>query len=105
MRPLAGELRERVTLYVKAGRDAAGARLPFAEGPEHWASVQPERPRIGTAGERHTGQPRWRIVMRADAAPLPGDRLKWKQKTFEVLFETRDPRLPDRVTLIAEERP
>lgn len=102
---LAGALSERVELQRRGGaRDALGgaagdwASLGFA-----WAGVRPDGTAAAVTGEAADGQPRWRVTLRARSDLMIEDRILWVGRRLRVLSVTRDPSLPDRVLIKAEE--
>ena len=94
---LAGLLDTKVTIERRdPERDGlGGAAGEWAVLRVAWAAISPIRGRDETW---------WRLVMR-DEAPVAavGDRVRWGGRLLELWVETRDPRLPDRVSFEAEE--
>ncbi|MFD1952260.1 head-tail adaptor protein [Sphingomonas arantia] len=91
---LAGLLRERVTvLRGDPARDAqGGVSGVFTLVGTVWAGCVPD-------GER-----RWRIAMRPCDVAV-GDRIGRVAMQLRVVRVLADPRMPDRITLFAEEEP
>jgi hypothetical protein len=90
---LAGLLRERVTVAREGPRDALGgvAGAAAAVG-SAWAGCVPD------------GPGRWRIAMRPFDVRAD-DRIARAGMQLRVLRVLTDPRMPDRITIYAEEVP
>jgi len=102
---LAGDLRERVELQRRDGaRDAIGGAVgAWVSLGMAWAAVEYERIGVGVAGEAADASPWWRVTMRARGDVSVGDRLLWNGRVLAIRSVERDPRLPDRLRLRAEE--
>ena len=89
-RPLAGLLRERVTLWRPGGRDAfGGASGDMVAIAAVWAGCVSD------------GGAKWRVAMRP-CAVAAGDVLERVSMRLAVTEVIADPRLPDRITVRAE---
>ena len=93
-RGLAGLLRERVTVMRDdASRDALGGGTgAVAIVATVWAGCVPD------------GDRRWRIAMRPCGVRV-GDRIGRVGMTLRAVRVLADPRMPDRITVYAEEAP
>ncbi len=100
----AGTLSERVSVWRSPGRNAAGAALAESEQAKAWAAVSPQQAGIDVRGGRQGTFGRWTLLMRVGDAPLVGDGLRWRTARLRVLSVTRDPRVADRVRVLAEAR-
>ena len=101
----AGRLRERVTwLGPSAGQDALGAAgEDWTVRDTVWAAVEPEARGALVAGEAAAALPLWRVTMRPCAIAV-GDRIELAWATIDVREVRSDPRVPDRIVAIGEER-
>lgn len=100
MSALAGRLGERVTLLVAGPRDALGGAGGWHDGPTLWAGVAPD----GAGGGGGAGAAaRWRVTLRATAAAVAAERLRWRGTVLRVRRVASDPAAPDRVVLLTEE--
>lgn len=101
----AGTLRERVTwLRPTSGRDALGA------GEQDWtvldviaAAVLPAGTSGAFAGDARSALPRWQVTVRPCGIGV-GDRIDWAGAILDVQEVQADPRLPDRIVAIGEQR-
>lgn len=101
----AGAMNERVTLLKPtAGRDALGdAGGDWTMVDLVWARVVPAATGPDHAGDTRAGLPRWRMWMRPCAVAV-GDRIERVNGVLDIVEVTADPAMPDRVTILGEER-
>jgi head-tail adaptor len=103
---LAGALNERVAIETwVAARDAAGAEAG------HWqavgaaaAAILPDGLARSPLGEARRSGQRWRVTLRAGPALGLTSRLIWQGRVLAVLAVERDPRRPERLSALCEER-
>ncbi len=102
---LAGALRERVTIFRRAGaRDAlGGASGGWAAIAAAWAAIVPDGAGDEVSGDALDAAPRWRVTLRAPAQATIGDRIGWGARMLRVRGRSDDPAARDRVMLAAEE--
>ncbi len=105
MTGFAGTMRERVTLLTRApARDALGAAgEEWVPVEMVWASVVPEGQGALYAGDARDALPLWKVTLRPCAVRV-GDRIERVSGTLDVRSVRIDPRQPDRVIAIGEER-
>lgn len=106
MAEFAGSLGERVEAetLMRNGDGTGGMSGDFAPAGAHWAALSPEGRGAGAEGEALRGRPRYRLTMRAATGVGLGTRFRWKGKLLHVLRVEPDPRAPDRVRLLVEDR-
>ena len=104
-----GALREAVGVehWVPA-RDDSGddAGAWTAVGPA-WAALVPVDAGVtslASVGERRVGRPRFRLTLRATPGIGMTSRFQWRGRLLAVLRAEPDPRTPDRMTLLVEDR-
>lgn len=106
MTEFSGRLRERVTAERAPDTpDGAGGRTgDWSPAGSHWASLAPEGRGPGVRGENEVLRPRFRLMLR----PAPGlgldTRFRWQGRLLHVVRVETDPRFPDRLALIVEDR-
>ncbi|WP_448582476.1 head-tail adaptor protein [Thermaurantiacus sp.] len=104
---IAGRLKQRVRLErrVHTPDGAGGSHEVWQTVGEHWAEMRPAdslNMSAVVADTRVTAR-RWRVLMRAGIDIALGMRLTWQGLDLRVTGIQRDPQLPDRVAVIAEE--
>lgn len=103
---LSGTLRERVAIEAwVAVREATGADAG------HWqavgaaaAAIVPDGLARSPLGEARRSGQRWRVTLRAGPDIGLTSRLIWQGRVLAVLAVERDPRRPDRLQALCEER-
>jgi head-tail adaptor len=101
----AGRLRERVIL-LRRSADLDGLGAPSDDWTAHdmpWAAIEPEGHGAIFEGGSAAAMPVWRVMMRPCEVAV-GDRVAWAWATIDVREVRSDPRLPDRIVAIGEER-
>ncbi len=104
---IAGRLKQRVRLEQKVPTpDGAGGSLDvWRTVGEHWAEMRPVdsvNMSAVVADTRVTAR-RWRVLMRGGIEVALGMRLSWRGLDLRVTGIDRDPQMPDRMTVVAEE--
>lgn len=101
----AGRLRARLDVERWTGvpDGAGGFEARWTPSGAVWAEIATAGQRAATEGGQHFTHPRFRAVMRE------GDldrscRLRWGNRVLSVLNVSRDPKHPDRMQLLLEER-
>lgn len=104
-----GALREAVGVEQwTPARDDSGddAGAWTAAGPA-WAALVPVDvgvTALPSIGERRVGRPRFRLTLRATPGVGVTSRFRWRDRVLAVLRVEPDPRTPDRMTLLVEDR-
>ncbi len=96
----AGLLRERVALEHWQGDPEGGA---WVAAGEHWASLVPHEAQTQVVGEGRSSRSRYRLMLRSIGVTL-AHRFLWRDRVLAVVRLEPDPRMPDRQTLIVEDR-
>jgi head-tail adaptor len=102
---LAGALRERVTIEIRASnRDtAAGATGRYVYSGQAWASLMPLVPASLSQADALSAKPRWQVTMRKRESVDLGARLTWRGKYLAVRSVISDPREPAYLIATCEE--
>lgn len=103
-----GGLREVVAVenWVGAADDAAGVWAPAGEA---FAALVPvartsDAHPGAVVGEGRVSRPRYTLTLRARGDVGLASRFRWRERTLAVLRIDPDPRLPDRTTMLVEDR-
>lgn len=104
---IAGRLKQRIRIErrVHAPDGAGGSHEIWRPVGEHWAEMRPVdslNMSAVVADTRVTAR-RWRVLMRAGIEVALGMRLRWQGLDLRVTGIDRDPQMPDRITVVAEE--
>lgn len=104
---IAGRLKQRIRIErrVHAPDGAGGSHEIWRPVGEHWAEMRPVdslNMSAVVADTRVTAR-RWRVLMRAGIEVALGMRLRWQGLDLQVTGIDRDPQMPDRITVVAEE--
>ncbi len=107
-----GSLRDRIAVehWVSAPDDSGGDAGWWATAGPTWAALVPAD-LVGTSavvGERRVTRSRYRLTLRAGSGAGSGagltSRFRWRDRILAVLRVEPDPRTPDRLTLLVEDR-
>lgn len=106
MTEFAGTLRESVGVeYWREARDDSGGDAgAWVAGTVVAAAIAPTDRGAAVAGEGLVSRPRHRVVLRSGVAIDLATRLRWRDRVLMVLRVEADPRAPDRVTVLVEDR-
>jgi len=98
-----GSLREHVAVEQwTAAPDSDGA---WTAAGTAWAEIVPtDSAATPEVGERRTSRLRFRLTLRARSDIGLATRFRWGERILTVLRTEPDPRQPDRLTLLVEER-
>jgi len=104
-----GSLRDSVGIehWIAAPDDSGGDAGAWTSAGSAWAAVVPAD-LVGTSaviGERRVTRARYRVTLRAGSGAGLTSRFRWRERILAVLRVEPDPRTPDRLTLLVEDRP
>lgn len=103
-----GSLRESVAVehWIAAPDDSGGDAGAWAFAGDAWAALVPVDlvATSSVVGERRVTRARLRLTLRAGSAVGLTSRFRWQGRILVVLRVEPDPRTPDRLTLLVEDR-
>lgn len=103
-----GSLRETVAVehWVPALDDSGGDAGAWASADTAWAALVPTDvvATSSVVGERRITRPRFRLTLRSGVGAGLTSRFRWSGRLLAVLRVEPDPRTPDRLTLLVEDR-
>jgi head-tail adaptor len=103
-----GSLRESVAVehWMSAPDDSGGDAGVWVFAGQAWAALAPtDLAATGTVvGERRITRSRYRMTLRAGSGAGLTSRVRWQGRILAVLRVEPDPRTPDRLTFLVEDR-
>lgn len=102
-----GSLREALAVehWTPAPDDSGGDGGEWTAAGYVWAALVPiDSSLTPVVGERRVSRPRFRLTMRAVPDIGLTTRFRWQGRLLSVLRVEPDPRTPDRLTLLVEDR-
>ena len=102
-----GSLRERVTVehWQAAADDTGAAAGAWTAQASVWAAIVPvDTSATPVVGEQRTQRPRFRLTLRQRGGIDLVTRIRWQGRALTVLRIERDPRTPERLTILVEDR-
>lgn len=104
-----GSLRDTVGVehWIPAPDDSAGDAGAWTPAGNAWAALVPTdlvAMSSVVVGERRITRSRFRLTLRAGSGAGLTSRFRWKDRILAVLRVEPDPRTPDRLTLLVEDR-